>query len=69
MNRLFDYRRLRIVPTAFLVMTAAASDLASRLLPRATPIQDVSRDVARLLRHRTRLRELRNQRSAFMQPR
>ena len=65
MDRLFDYRHLRIIPTGLLALLAAGFDLASRLLPRSAVAPGVNRAMTRQLQHRARLRDLRNQRSIF----
>jgi hypothetical protein len=69
MNRLFDYRRLRLIPTVFLALLAAAFGLASRLLPRPIAGSGVNRAMTQQLEHRARLRDLRNRRSTFAPPR
>jgi len=69
MNRLFDYRRLRLIPTVLLAQLAAAFDLASHLLPRPIAASGVNRAMTRQLQHRARLRDLRNRRSTFAPPR
>jgi len=69
MNRLFDYRRLRLIPTVILALLVAAFDLASHLLPRPIAASGVNRAMTRQLQHRARLRDLRNRRSTFAPPR
>ena len=69
MNRLFDYRRLRLIPTVLLALLAVGFDLASHLLPRPIAASGVNRAMTRQLQHRARLRDLRNRRSSFLPPR
>jgi len=69
MNRLFDYRRLRLIPTVLLALLAAVFGLASRLLPRPIAGSGVNRAMTQQLEHRARLRDLRNRRSTFLPPR
>jgi len=69
MSELFDYRRLRLIPTVFLGLLAAVLKLASYLLPRATAGAGANRDaMTRVLQHRVRLRNLRDRRSVFVPP-
>jgi len=68
MNRLFDYRRLRVIPTFLLTLLAATFDLASHLLPGPIAASGVNRAMTQQLQHRARLRDLRNRRSSFLPP-